>query len=91
MIGMAGRQPRGDSQRNPRTTEHLPDAAWRAMLIRVRSEFQEMPCMRLTLAQARILFGLEGPASVWIFQRLEAEGFLSRTAQGEYMRRQQAL
>ena len=29
-----------------------------AVLQRVRAEFQEMPCMRLTLAQANRLFGL---------------------------------
>jgi hypothetical protein len=65
----------------------LPDATWRATLSRVRSEFQEMPCMRLTMEQARALFGLPAPAAGSILQRLEAEGFLSRTSQGEYMRR----
>jgi hypothetical protein len=55
----------------------------------VRSEFQEMPCMRLTTEQARALFGLPAPAAVWILQRLEADGFLSRSSQGEYMRRPQ--
>ena len=45
--------------------------------------------MRLTMGQARALFGLPAPAVMWILQRLEAEGFLSRTSQGEYMRRPQ--
>jgi hypothetical protein len=88
---MAGQQPGRDSQPSSENFDRRPEVAWRATLIRVRSEFQEMPCMRLTLAQARMLFGLDGPASVWIFERLEADGFLSRTAQGEYMRRPQAL
>ncbi len=45
--------------------------------------------MRLTTEQARSLFGLPAPAAVWILQRLEADGFLSRSSQGEYLRRPQ--
>jgi hypothetical protein len=52
----------------------------------VRSEFDEMPCLRVTLDQARVLFGLPGITCDWIFQRLLSEGYLSRTAQGEYRR-----
>jgi hypothetical protein len=53
----------------------------------VRSEFDEMPCVRVTVDQARALFGLPGLTCEWILERLLSEGFLSRTAQGEYMRR----
>jgi predicted transcriptional regulator of viral defense system len=74
-----------------RSPERLPDADWRDTLTRVRSEFQEMPCTRVTMAQARALFGLPTAAAAWILQRLEDDGFLSRTAQGEYMRRPEAL
>ena len=89
MIATAGAQPTEEPHWNARSADRLPDAAWRETLSRVRSEFQEMPCMRLTLEQARALFGLQAPAAVWIMQRLEADGFLSRTAQGEYMCRPQ--
>ena len=87
MITIVDPQQAAEPRWNARSPERLPDEAWRNALIRVRSEFQEMPCMRLTLAQARSLFGLEAPASDWILQRLVAEGFLSRTAQGEFVRR----
>ena len=67
----------------------MSDGEWRATLTRVRGEFEEMPCMRLTPEQARSLFGLREPAVNWVLERLAAEGFLSRTGQGEYVRRQQ--
>jgi len=62
---------------------------WNATLRRVRGEFDEMPCMRVTSDNARALFGVEEPAINWILERLAAEGFLLRTDQGEYVRRQQ--
>jgi hypothetical protein len=67
----------------------MPDRVWHATLARVRGEFDEMPCMRLTTDKARALFGLPEPAINWVLERLAAEGFLSRTDQGEYVRRQQ--
>jgi hypothetical protein len=57
------------------------------MLTRVRGEFEEMPCLRVTEQQARLLFGLPTPASSWVLSCLERDGFLDRTAQGEYVRR----
>ena len=65
----------------------MPDEQWRATLTRVRAEFEEMPCMRLTAGQASALLGLPEPASTWVLERLAREGFLSRTPQGEYLRR----
>jgi hypothetical protein len=67
----------------------MPDRVWHATLTRVRGEFDEMPCMRLTPGKARALFGLPEPAISWVLERLAAEGFLSRTEQGEYVRRHQ--
>jgi hypothetical protein len=52
----------------------------------VRSEFEEMPCLRVTLDQARALFGLPGVTCEWVLQQLLSEGYLARTAQGEYRR-----
>lgn len=70
-----------------RSPERLPDEVWQATLTRVRGEFEEMPCMRLTAEQACALLGLHEPASEWVLERLEKDGFLSRTPQGEYVRR----
>jgi hypothetical protein len=70
-----------------RSPYRLPDLIWRATLSRVRSEFDEMPCLRVTEEQARILFGLPEPASGWVLKTLASEGFLMCTSQGEYLRR----
>jgi predicted transcriptional regulator of viral defense system len=75
-------------QRDHRGPARLPDREWMAVLHRVRSEFDEMPCTRLTLEQARAFFGLpEDEASRALLERLAEEGFLQRTEQGEYVRR----
>lgn len=71
----------------PRSTERMTDGLWQSTLARVRGEFEEMPCMRLTLAQATSLLGLQEPCSSWVLERLAEEGFLARTPQGEYVRR----
>ena len=71
----------------PRSSERMPDGQWQSTLARVRGEFAEMPCMRLTLPQACALLGLREPSSTWILERLAEEGFLARTPQGEYVRR----
>jgi len=56
-------------------------------MVRVRGEFEEMPCLRVTLSQARRLFGLGEPAASWVLRVLTTEGFLVRTDRGEYIRR----
>ena len=73
--------------RVPRSDARFPDGEWYAMLTRVRGEFEEMPCLRVTEEQARVLFGLPKPASGWVLSCLERDGFLDRTSQGEYVRR----
>jgi hypothetical protein len=70
----------------PRSRERLPDDLWHATVHRVRGEFEEMPCLRLTLTQARTLFGLPDRVCEWVLGRLESDGFLGRTSQGEYVR-----
>ena len=47
-----------------------------------------MPGVRVTPQQAEALLGLHNPVSTWVLGRLEADGFLSRTSQGEYVRRE---
>ena len=75
------------NQWHRRSPERLPDPLWQATLTRVRGEFSEMPCIRVTPEQASLLLGLKPPASQWVLERLTEEGFLARTPQGEYMRR----
>jgi hypothetical protein len=60
---------------------------WTETVNRVRGEFHEMPGLRLTAPQAASLMGLSDPVSTWVFDKLESEGFLARTPQGEYVRR----
>jgi hypothetical protein len=69
-----------------RSRERLPDPVWHATVHRVRAEFEEMPCLRVTLTQAQSLFGLPGRVCEWVLARLESDGFLGRTQQGEYVR-----
>jgi hypothetical protein len=69
-----------------RSSERLPDPLWQATVHRVRGEFEEMPCLRVTAAQARTLFGLPDRVCDWVLRRLESDGFLGRTPQGEYVR-----
>jgi hypothetical protein len=71
-----------------RSRERLPDSVWKATLRRIRGEFDEMPCMRVTPDQATVLFGVPSPVIRSLLDRLTTEGFLSRTDQGEYTRRQ---
>ena len=70
-----------------RSPDRLPDPLWQETLTRVRGEFVEMPCLRVTAQQARTLLGLQEPASHWVLERLAEEGFLAKTPQGEYVRR----
>ena len=69
-----------------RSHERLPDHLWHATVRRVRGEFEEMPCLRVSGAQARALFGLPDRVCAWVLTRLESDGFLGRTPNGEYVR-----
>ena len=70
-----------------RNSDRMPDAQWNATMTRVRAEFEEMPCLRVTREQARVLFGLPESEMTWILDCLERDGFLDRTTRGEYQRR----
>jgi hypothetical protein len=69
-----------------RSRERLPDHIWHATVRRVRGEFEEMPCLRVTAAQACMLFGLPDRVCDWVLARLVSDGFLGRTSNGEYVR-----
>jgi hypothetical protein len=65
----------------------MSDGAWRATVRRVRGEFDEMPGLRVTPDEARLLFGLTNSTSEWVLSRLAEEGFLALTPGGQYLRR----
>jgi hypothetical protein len=71
---------------HPRSSERISDAEWSSTLNRIRAEFSEMPCLRVTPQQARALFGLPSPLSDWVLDRLSRDGFLE-SRNGEYLRR----
>lgn len=57
------------------------------LLQRIRSEFLEMPGLKLTPKQARRIFGLDEDQSKALLKTLTADGFLIRDAHGAYGRR----
>jgi hypothetical protein len=70
-----------------RSPFRIPDEQWHETLRRVRSEFEEMPCLRVTLRQACMLFGLSETVSSWVLSCLTRDGFLEQARDGEYVRR----
>lgn len=56
------------------------------LLLRVRSEFNEMPGLRLTPAQASRLLGLDQPACHRVINALVGAEFLRRAPDGSIMR-----
>ena len=65
----------------PEDTARFDDLVWR-----VRAEYREMPGLRLTAAQARCLFDLEGVTCETVLDRLCRLGFLSCSGDGRYGR-----
>lgn len=55
-------------------------------LSRVQSEYLEMPGLKLTEAQARRLWALDGSTCSDILSLLVKRGFLKRSANGTYLR-----
>ena len=47
------------------------------LLNRIRAEFREMPCLRLTCRQAQRLFGMRADVCERVFATLIGEGFLT--------------
>ena len=54
--------------------------------IRIRAEFEEMPCLRLTVAQAARLFGLSVAECRRALAGLLRTRFLMRDANGQFYR-----
>ena len=55
------------------------------LLHRVRSEFLEMPGLRLTPAQAARLWALDRPTSDRVLDGLTSAGFLAKNGKGAYL------
>jgi hypothetical protein len=60
--------------------------AMSAVLVRVQSEYLEMPGLKLTEAQARRLWGLDGNTCSLVLATLIKRGFLRRAANGTFVR-----
>ena len=56
------------------------------LMSRIRSEFLEMPGLKLTVQQAARLWGLERATSERLLARLADAGFLWRSRDGAYTR-----
>jgi hypothetical protein len=70
-----------------RHPDRLTDAEWQDAFLRVRSEFDEMPCLRVTPKQACALFGLPPTPCEEVLRQLAKDGYLSETDGGGYVRR----
>jgi hypothetical protein len=64
-------------------TAAIPDEALR----RIRGEYIEMPGLRLTMAQAQRLWGLDRRTCELLLDNLVSSHFLSRTRDGSFVRR----
>ena len=56
------------------------------LLRRIKAEYMEMPGLRLTVAQAGRLWGLDPSSCLDVLERLISERFLQRRADGTYSR-----
>ena len=63
----------------------LPPAPSAQLLTRIRAEYTEMPGLRLTLLQARRLWGLDVLTCAAALASLESAGFLAKTRDGAYI------
>lgn len=79
----------GEGQVRGRERRNIP--ARQALLHRVRSEWEEMPGLRLTLVQARRLFGLEGEVCLRVLQELTAAEILRHASGGLYVLRRSVV
>ena len=70
-----------------RGVERRDVAQRQALVRRLIAEFDEMPGLRLSLAQASRLFGVTQAAAVRILTELTRAGALCRNANNLYMRR----
>jgi hypothetical protein len=67
------------------TSSRLLQAEPDALMTRVRGEYDEMPGLRLTLAQACRLWNMEPALCEVVLRTLVREQFLSRTSDGAFI------
>lgn len=58
-----------------------------ALLARVRSEYREMPGLRLSVWQASRLWAIDSALASVVLETLVAAQFLARSPQGTYLQR----
>jgi hypothetical protein len=75
-----------DSRERPSTTQTRPTSGIPALLRRIQREYQEMPGLRLTQAQAQRLWDLDTTTSRAVLAILTERGFLKRTPADTYIR-----
>ena len=71
---------------DPPLAERLHDESITPLLHRIRSEFLEMPGLRLTPAQAARLWAVDRHTSERILDGLTVAGFLFKNKEGAYLR-----
>ena len=71
----------------PRIRERRNLAARHRLVARLKGEFEEMPGLRLTAAQASRFLGLEPAACARLLGELVTHGVLATTGSGHYVRR----
>ena len=75
-----------DRLERPPTTQTRPTSVIPALLRRIQSEYQEMPGLTLTQAQAERLWDLDRTTCSTVLAALTERGFLKRTPAGTYIR-----
>jgi len=61
-----------------------PAVSVKRLSARIRSEYLEMPGLRLTLQQAQRLFGLDPLVCLNVFEALTRDKFLSQSHDGQF-------
>jgi DNA-binding IclR family transcriptional regulator len=67
---------------DPRTAPRIDQ-----LVTRIRAEFLELPCLRLTLSQASRLFGVDRPSCERVLSELVSHRFLKTMGDGSFIRR----
>jgi len=70
---------------SPATLAFTTPALSPQLLTRIRAEYREMPGLRLTLLQARRLWGVDVMTCSAALAALEASGFLATTREGAFV------
>jgi len=83
---VTGRTLTGAAQERGTAMEAHRERELRDLVLRVESEYLEMPGLSLTPVQAQRILGLDQPTCRDVLAELIANGFLRRTQRGTYIR-----